>query len=61
VRADLGPEHAAEDAGGRVVVVDEVDQVTQHEQRVGAVARPAQRLGVAVDVRDDVHPHDRPC
>ena len=36
------------------------DQVAQHEQGVRAVTGPAQRLGVAVDVRDDVHPHDRP-
>jgi hypothetical protein len=43
------------------VVVDEVDQVAEDEQGVRTVAGPAQRLGVAVDVGNDVHPHDPPC
>jgi hypothetical protein len=43
------------------VVVDEIDQVTEDEQRVGTVAGPAQRFDVAVDVGDDVHPHDPSC
>ena len=51
-------------AAGAVTVpmyeTSSADQVAEDEQRVRTVTGPAQRLGVAVDVRDDVHPHDRP-
>jgi hypothetical protein len=57
--AHLGPEHPAEDAAGGVDVVDEIDEVAEHDQRIGPVARPGQRLGVAVHVRHHVHTHDR--
>ncbi len=55
--ADLGTEHAAEDSARRVAVVDEVDQVAEHDQRVGAVARPGERVGGAVHVGHHVHSH----
>ena len=42
---------------GVVAVVDEVDQVAEHDQGVGPVPGALQRVGVAVHVRDDVYPH----
>ncbi len=45
-----GTEHRAHDPAGMVVVVDEVDQVTEDHQRVGAVPGLGQCLGVAVHV-----------
>jgi hypothetical protein len=36
------------------VVVDQVDQVTADQQRVGAGRRPPQGVGGAVDVGDDL-------
>ena len=39
------------------VVVEEEDQVAEADQRVGAVARPGQRVGPAVHVADHMNPH----
>ena len=57
--ADGRPEHPAEDPRGGIVVVHELDQVAQHDQRVRAVAGPGQRLDVTVHVGHHVHPHGR--
>ena len=40
-----------------VVVVDEVDQVAEHDERVRAVTGTRERLGVAVHVGNHVNPH----
>lgn len=41
-----------------VGVVHEEEQVAEADERVGPVARAGERVGLAVDVADDVDSHD---
>ncbi len=50
-------EDGTEDAAGRVVVVDVVEQVTQHQQQVGTVGGAGEVLEVAVDIGHDGDQH----
>ena len=55
----LGAEDPAEDAVGRVVVVDVVDQVAEHDELFGPPGDLAKRVDVAVDIGDERDPHRR--
>ncbi|MCO5546649.1 hypothetical protein L7F22_000083 [Adiantum nelumboides] len=57
LRGHLGPEQPGDDPVGRVAVVDELQQVAEHQHPVGALAGAGERDGGAVDVGDDVQPH----
>ena len=53
----LGAEQAGKDPLAVVGVVDEQQQVAEADQRVGAVAGRAQRIGPAMNVAYHVDPH----
>ncbi|MFC6676279.1 hypothetical protein ACFQE7_09840 [Nonomuraea ferruginea] len=53
----FGAEQIGEDALAVVVVVDEQDEITETDQRVGAVSRGRQCVGPAVYVTDHMDPH----
>ena len=56
-RAASRAEQVGEDAPRVVGVVEEQQQVTEADQRVRAVAGPAERIGPAVHVTHHMHPH----
>src|SRR5690606_16156891 len=49
-----------EDPARMVLVVDEIQQIAEHDEGVGAVGGTGQCLGVAVDVGHDVDSHADP-
>src|SRR5262249_49762420 len=53
----LGPEQVGEDALAMVVVVEEQQQVTQADQRVGTVGRAGQRICPGVHIAHYVDSH----
>jgi hypothetical protein len=57
-RLDPGrTEDAPEDAAGRVVIVDVVDQVAQHHELARLASHLAQAGDIAVDIGDELQAH----